>query len=88
MNDERGKLTDYSWRDAGGGFCWELIGADGEALAEVNFEEDQWQRWSWYVPLSEDWHYDGGANPSGLAKSAGEAKAICEAVLVGTILGR
>jgi hypothetical protein len=78
-------FSDFTWRDIGDGFQFEFIDQQGQSLAEVAFEEDRGQRWSWYVtlPLS---CQDGNGSPCGLAKSADAAKKICEAILLGTVL--
>ena len=78
-------FSDFSWRDIGDGFQWEFADANGECLAEVSFEEERMQKWSWYVtlPLSSQ---DGNGSPCGLARSAAAAKSICETILLGTVL--
>lgn len=81
-------ISDFLWRDIGEGFIWEFSDAAGQRLAEVSFEEDLGQRWSWYVSLPEEWHYANSPNPAGLAKGRAEATAACEAVLLATILKR
>jgi hypothetical protein len=86
MADGAKQFGDYHWADVGEGFLWELTDAAGDHVAEVTFQEESGQRWSWYVPLDEAWHYANGPNPSGLARSADAAKAICEAILKGTYL--
>lgn len=81
-------FDEFSWTDTGDGFVWELADAAGVRLAEVTFEEEQGQRWSWYVALPEEWHYANSPNPAGLARSAADARAVCEAVLLATVLRR
>ena len=79
------RLSDFSWRDIGDGFQREFADANGECLAEVSFEDERGQGWSWYVtlPLSSQ---DGNGSPCGLARSASVAKSICESILLGTVL--
>ena len=79
------RFSDFNWRDVGDGFQFEFANESGEHLAEVTFEEDRGQRWSWYVTLPPE-SQDGNGSPCGLAKSAAAAKNICEAILLGTIL--
>ena len=86
MDEEFREAGDFSWRDVGDGFLWEFSDRSGAHLAEVAFIDDGAQRWSWYVALPEEWHYEGSANPAGLARSAEAGKAICEGILRGTIL--
>lgn len=76
---------EFSWRDIGGGFQWEFVDAAGQHLAEVCFEEDRGQWWSWYVTLPSSCQ-DGNGSPCGLARSAAGAKRICETILLGTVL--
>jgi len=85
MADDSSRFSDFSWRDVGDGFQFEFANKSGEHVAEVTFEEDRGQRWSWYVTLPPSLQ-DGNGSPCGLAKSAAAAKSICEAILRGTIL--
>ena len=78
-------ISDFSWRDIGDGFQWEFADAGGQHLAEVSFEEERGQWWSWYVTLPPQCQ-DGNGSPCGLARSADAAKKICEAILAGTVL--
>lgn len=86
MADEIPSASGFAWRDVGDGFLWEYADRSGTHLAEVSFVEDGAHRWSWYVALPEDWHYEGSANPAGMAKLAEAGKAICEAILRGSVL--
>jgi hypothetical protein len=79
------ELNDYSWRDIGEGFQFEFADKEGPALAEVSFEEERGQWWSWYVTLPRECQ-DGNGSPCGLARSAAAAKRICEVILAGTVL--
>ncbi len=88
MSEPVRHFEEFAWNDTGDGFLWEFADEAGVRLAEVTFEEEQGQRWSWYVALPDEWHYGGSPNPAGLARSAREAKAICEAILLGTVLRR
>ena len=78
-------LSDFSWRDIGEGFQFEFVDQHGQALAEVNFEEERGQWWSWYVTLPQSCQ-DGNGSPCGLARSVAAAKKICETILLGTLL--
>jgi hypothetical protein len=78
-------LGDFSWRDIGEGFQFEFVDEEGRALAEVAFEEERGQLWSWYVTLPPACQ-DGNGSPCGLAGSAAAARKIWEAILVGTVL--
>jgi hypothetical protein len=79
------RFNEFHWRDIGDGFQWEFADEVGRHVAEVCFEEDRGQRWSWYVTLPRAYQ-DGNGSPCGLAKSAAAAKQICEAILLGTVL--
>ncbi len=77
-------LNEFAWREIRGGVRWEFADEAGHPLAQVCFEEDRGQWWSWYVtPPPSPQSRDGSGSPCGLARSAGAAKSICEAVLEG-----
>lgn len=85
-DDDNRPFDALTWRDVGDGFIWQFADASGEHVAEVSFQEEEGQRWSWYVAVPEDWHYGNSPNPAGLAKSRAAAQTICEAILRGTVL--
>jgi hypothetical protein len=67
----------------GGGFLWGIANDDGQHIVEVSFQEEEGQRWSWYVPPDDDWQYRHWPNPCGLGR---RSEAICEVTLKGTYL--
>ena len=79
----RQQLQGFSWQDEGNGRAWKLVDAAGAHAAEIVVDGSLW-RWSVIVPT---WYRTVG-NPSGKVKSLDDAKAVCEAILNGTILDR
>ena len=79
----RPSLHGFNWQDLGDGKTWKLADSAGAHAAEIVAEGNLW-RWEVIVPA---WYRTVG-NPSGKVKSVDDAKAICEAILTGTILDR
>jgi len=71
----------YSWKRIDEGY-YELRPARGKTLAEVVFIGKS-QKWAWYVHMPNDW-FNGG-DPNGLAFSLEACKAVCEAIVLGTL---
>jgi hypothetical protein len=63
------------------GSYWDLL-HNRKVVASVAFSEET-RRWHWYVHMPPGWNYE--RNPCGVAKSCDAAKAVCDAIIAGTI---
>ena len=89
MKETRRSLSEFAWAPgraaAGTRELREPADAHGEAVAEVS-ADDATGLWSWYVFLPDKYHING--HPCGLVRSRAAAEAVCEAILLNTILRR
>jgi hypothetical protein len=77
----RPNVNGFDWKVVGGGKSWKLADTSGAHAAEIVADGNLW-RWTVIVPA---WYRNVG-NPTGKVRTLEDAKAVCEAILRGTIL--